>query len=325
VNSGLLRILVLTLYSGEQEFDRCRASVAAQKPGPIEHRAIKNLPNHEAHRLLYTTITEEREVFDVFVKLDADMVLAQDGTLAKIAHQFRSTADLDHLVLGIADWYTGADIIGLHAFSGRVSWQKNDDQLFVDPDPAFPGRKLVVPHPNPEVAFHSPDPSPFQAFQFGVHRAMKACQRNIARPDAQPHSARVQWSYLNRVWRNLERHGDRRLALAVLGADLVFSGLTPDDAGDRRDPATRAAYESVEAFETGAILNRLEPHWRSPARRFRRWMTAMDRSMVALVAVRLLRDAATWPIRSLKRVRQRRASGDWTGRRVQSGGTAQGR
>ena len=45
-------VLVLTLYSGENEYERCRAAVRDQRSVRCEHVVFEHLPNKEAHDLL---------------------------------------------------------------------------------------------------------------------------------------------------------------------------------------------------------------------------------------------------------------------------------
>jgi hypothetical protein len=300
------RAQVLTMFSGEREYGQCVASVQAQDHPSVDHRIFSHLSNREAHQALYRTIMRERDRFDVFVKLDADMVLAHESVLSGVCEAFRRTANLDHLVLGVADWFTSTDIIGLHAFSSRVNWEIGNDRVFVDPDPQFAGAKLVLPAPHPVIVHHSPDPSPFQAFQFGVHRGMKACQRGLRGEDRDPHAARIQWRYLEHLWGHFLSDGDVRLGLAVIGADLVFGGLAPETPGDRQDPTMLAAFEDVESMGAEEILRRVNPNWSSRRLRFERWTSAMGEPMFRLVAFKACRDAFTWPYRILRSLFQRR-------------------
>ena len=313
MTAGRPRALVLSMYAGEQEFESCREALGGQLSAAFTHLVIRDLPNRQAHAELYRSIMAERANYDVFIKLDADMVLTGRDALSRIVACFERVSDLDHLVFGVADWFTGTDIIGLHAFSNRVSWETSDDRLFVDPDPHFPGRKLVVAHPRPALVEHSPNPSPFQAFQFGVHRGVKACQRGISAGSRQPHAARVHWSYLGRLWRHYRLDGDYRLGLAVLGADLVLGGFSAAEPGDRHDGDLRTAYEEVRALSEEDLRKRLEPVWSGWLTRQLRWLRAMDRSMALAVAARGARDAVTWPVRSLRRTRSNRFALSLTG------------
>lgn len=293
------RVLVLTLYSGEREFDRCRSSLESQDYSRREHRVFERLPNVEAHRRLYATIMAEAEAYDLFFKLDADMVLADDGVLSDLVGVFERQPGLDHLVVAVSDWMTDSRIIGAHLFSNRVRWRRHEETLYVDPDPEFPGRKAVIEHPSRDLIFHAGDPSPLQAFHFGAHRALQASQVHRGLGDARPHNARVQWSYLERVWRHYDACGDRRLGLAMLAADMVFKKGLPATANEYSDPALLAAFEEASGLDDSRIRSLLEERWGSRSARRRSWLRALGPGKTALVAARGLRDVAAAAARRL--------------------------
>ncbi len=120
--------------------------------------------------------------------------------LGDLVRVFEERSELDHLVVAVTDWMTDSHIIGAHVFSNRVRWKRHKETLYVDPDPEFPGRKLVIDDPSRDLILHAGDPSPLQAFHFGAHRALQASQVYRRLRDARPHNARVQWQYLDRVW-----------------------------------------------------------------------------------------------------------------------------
>lgn len=299
------RILVLTLASGENEFAECRRSVGVQVGVSTEHVLFEEMENAEAHAALYRTIMDRADEADLFLKLDADMVLADEGVLERIAGYFERDPELDHLVLGVEDWFTDSTIIGVHAFSSRVRWRPDASGLFTDPDPVFPGRKLVVERPLPPVVHHGPDPSPFQAFFFGVHRAMKASQRPFAWHHRQLFGARANWQMLVRLWRHAQKDPDPRLGLALWGADLVLRGRLPASAVNRSDPALVGAFESARELGREEIDARLASRWCSwPARQIT-WCRGMGATMTLAVGLRAIRDRLTAPVRAVRRARQR--------------------
>jgi hypothetical protein len=69
---------------------------------------------------------------------------------------------------------------------------------------------------------HSPDPSPYQAFRYGIHRALKAVPD---RRKKDPRRSVLPWSLLKNIWRAYCRHGDARRLTALIGAETVLSGL----------------------------------------------------------------------------------------------------
>jgi hypothetical protein len=291
-------VLVLTLYSGEAEFGRCRNSLENQSYTSWEHRLFEGLPNAEAHARLYQTVMAERGNHDLFLKLDADMILADREVLADLVQVFERRPRLDHLVFAVTDWMTESQIIGAHLFSNRVHWNKHRETLYVDPDPEFPGEKVMVMNPPRDLVLHASDPSPLQAFHFGAHRALQASQAYRGLLDSRPHDARIQWQYLDRVWRHFERTGDSRLGLAMLAADMVFRRELPATASEYSDPALITAFEHVSKIEGPDILARLEQRWATSAKRNRTWRRALGPTRFSLVVGRSLRDAAATAVKA---------------------------
>ncbi len=217
------RILILTLYSEENEFERCRRSVEEQDYCHWEHKIFSGLSNKAAHRALYSEIMKRSSEFDLFLKLDADMVLCHDRIFRDIISYFARYRDLDHAIFAVRDFMTQRPIMGLHVFSKRAVWTTFEHRIFVDSNPQIPGKRMHVWDDPAPIALHSPDPSPEQAFFFGVHHALKALQQS-RNSDFRPMQALKQWKTLDKVWKHYLRTLDRRLALALYGAELVRRG-----------------------------------------------------------------------------------------------------
>lgn len=308
-------VLVLTLYSGEAEYQRSCASLASQSFAAWEHRVFEHLTNAEAHARLYETVMTESGKFRLFLKLDADMVLADDKVLADLVQVFDQRPALDHLVVAVTDWMTDSRIIGAHLFSNRVTWRRHAETLYVDPDPEFPGDKLMVEAPPRDLIHHADDPSAFQAFHFGGHRALQACQTYRGLRDARPHNALVQWQYLDQVWRHFDRTDDRRLGLAILAADMVFRRELPATVNEYSDPALRAAFESADELDVREIRERLGARWGTDDDRRRTWSRALGPAKRCLVAARRVRDAGATVVKTvLRRTPNPVTIGDRSGR-----------
>lgn len=256
------RILVLTLYSGENEFERSCASLRAQTHRNFDHKVLRYLPNADAHRDLYETIMRKRLEYDLFLKLDADMLLANVNVLNTVMAQFAKTPDLDHLIVPCDDFMTGTSIIGVHCFSTRVRWEPNPDGLFLDPSPQRPGRRIIMSRPSPTWFLHSPDPSPLQAFHFGAHRCLKLVQRNRPAERTRTEAIRTQWTALRQVWERFLSDRDLRHGLALAAAHGVITGEIESGAHDYSDPSLRAAFSKAERLSTETLFEKLAPHWR---------------------------------------------------------------
>ena len=252
-----VRVLVGTLYTGENEFEQSKRSLQRQTHGNWEQVVFKHLPNKEAHDRLYRTFMDHADDFDLFVKLDADMVFRSKTSLRTLVELFEAHPELDDALLAVRDWASDSLIMGLHAYSDRAVWTPSGEELFVDHSPAVPGKRLSTKGPPAPLVDHSPDPSPFQAFRFGVHRALKVVQRD--RSTLALFRSRMQWTLLNDVRRRFAETEHRRLGLIVAGAEEVFAGRATrseyDDAGDQLHERFCERYADLSANELTTALS----------------------------------------------------------------------
>lgn len=255
------RILIGTLHVDENEFDACKEALSAQTYTSRVHHVISGQPNAEAHRQLYRHFMDNRDDYELFIKLDADMVLRTPQTLAQIVGEFEKAPDLDHAVFLVHDWISDLSIIGMHVFSNRVSWDMTDEQLFVDPDPQRPGQKKIFTQSPSPVALHSPDPTPGQAFRFGVHRSSKILQPSRWWVDRA--QADFQWTLLTSILTSYQREGDRRRLLALLGAQWRMSGKQAGKPDSYTDARVAGAFDELAQDSDEALAARLSPAWRS--------------------------------------------------------------
>lgn len=267
-----MRVLVGTLYTGENEFEQCKHSLQQQTHSNWEQMVFKHLPNKEAHDRLYRTFMEHADDFDLFVKLDADMVFRSKRSLRALVDLFESESELDHALLAVRDWASDSLIMGLHAYSNRAVWTPSEESLFVDHSPSVPGKQLATKQPPAPLVDHSPDPSPFQAFRFGVHRALKVVQRN--RPTLDFFRSRMQWTLLRNVWRRFTETGHRRLGLILAGAEEVFSGNVTRAAYDDTGDALRRRFDRDYAGLGADALATTVPSWGEGA--FRQWKSYLN-------------------------------------------------
>lgn len=279
------RIQVLTLRSGENEFEACCASLSAQTLLPADHLVIADLPNAEAHAALYRAVMAGRSRYDLFLKLDADMVLNRPTALQEIAAFFAAEPDLDHIEVKVLDHFTGTLVNGVHVFSPRVEWRLDrHDPLFVDPAPSIPGRSRSDPPGLDHFVDHAPDPGPFQAFHFGYHRALKAWQPG--RRAKRLAWARAHWQALRDLRRNYERSRRPMLGLALIAADMVASGRLSGQSGEKEAPAVKAAFEEVAGLSAQEIANRVRA---MPLREMQWKATVLPGALSANAALRLRR------------------------------------
>jgi hypothetical protein len=175
----MARLLILTLSSGEAALPVLTRQLARQSFQDFEHEVISNLPNQTAHNRLYRTIMDRAASFDLFLKLDADMTLRADTSLAEAVRAIDEHRQVQHFAFRIWDCFTEEETLGVHFFRSGVSWGENADDLFVDPDPPNATQILWEGPPAPFVN-HGEVVSDFECFSFGVHKFLKVAQRGRA-------------------------------------------------------------------------------------------------------------------------------------------------
>ena len=117
-----MKLLIGTMRTIENEFDQCVAAIRKQKGCDFEHFVIENMPHKEAHQALYNRFMENASTFDVFVKVDADMVITRDDFFAKLASRFVSAPAMDQLTVAIHDFFPDRITEGLHSWRNTVRW-----------------------------------------------------------------------------------------------------------------------------------------------------------------------------------------------------------
>jgi len=100
------RILVGTLYAGENEFEECLASIKRQTYRGWSHFVIRDLPKQEAHKKLYQTFMNRADEFDLFIKVDSDMVIENENLFKGIAARFKGDPSLEQLSIAVKDFFT---------------------------------------------------------------------------------------------------------------------------------------------------------------------------------------------------------------------------
>ena len=234
----VMRLLVGTLYTIENEIDRCVASIEMQRGVSFEHFILKDLPNKEAHDTLYRRFMDNADAFDLFVKVDADMVLTRDTLFLEMTKKFEAIPCLEDLNIAVHDFYTDQLIFGLHAYRNTVRWPESDENLFVDACPlVHPDARLDDMEDLAPAAWHCPSPSPFQAFHYGVQKAVKLVQPD--RENKLTGYLHFYWGVINRLHTVFYRTQDIRIGFAALGAEIGLRGGISPARLSYNDPALK--------------------------------------------------------------------------------------
>lgn len=244
----MIKVLIITLYSGENEYEQCCRSVKEQQGFIIEHKVIKNLPKQQAHQELYEKFNNNRSNFDYFAKLDADMMFSHSKALDNIIKKFNKNIDI--VSATVHDGITDSDMQSFNIFSSRCLFSSDtNDSLFTD--------SLEIKHKGQHISYvdvdrnilHAFNPSPFQAFMFGVHRSLKVVQFGNETPKV--NNSYYQLKILNQAYLNYKNTGSVHARNALLGATLVFQGII----------STQNLYQKkdyIDIFEKYMLRERLD-------------------------------------------------------------------
>lgn len=218
------KILIITLYSGESEFDKCMCAIKSQQTDCyVAVHVIRNKGNVEAHHALYTKIMDETNNFDFFVKLDADMVLQNRGSLQAVLALI-AQSDADILSIPVYDYITNTMIWGLNVYRSGLIWEL-DEELFTDQQhlKSKCNFKRVKLERSESLVTHCPDPSDYQAYAFGVHRASKVLQKS--KKDYLLGHALGQINIIFSIFKEVKKGGDKKRVYALIGAFHIFTGM----------------------------------------------------------------------------------------------------
>lgn len=220
-----IKVKIITMYCGESEFEQCVEMVNSQKCDFIFDQVfIKNKANAEAHNELYKIIMDESDVYDYFVKLDADMVLNNETALQRLMTVV-TDSDADIFSIPVHDYMTDSMIWGLNVYRSGVKWLLGTDDLFTDQQRL--NGKFISAKKNLTVqeslVSHAEDPNEFQAFVFGVHRASKVIQS-----ESYSFLLGHAWGQINTLFKVVEAYNksnEIKRAYAIIGAYYTLKKL----------------------------------------------------------------------------------------------------
>ncbi len=245
-----MRILVGTLHANENELEECLAAIRSQTHAAHDSFVISGKPNKEAHDELYQTFMKRAAEVDLFIKIDADMVLTRNTFFEEVAGRFSAAPDLDHLLIAVHDWMTDRQIMGLHVYRSSHRWNIGNEAYFVDMLDADhcleKDRDRLAP-----AAMHCGNPSPFQAFHFGLHKAVKFTQ--LTRKDINLAQRETHWRHFKSLERHYRKTKERRLGLARLGFLHAIAHRFDARHVDYSCAESRAAFERYETLDMSGL------------------------------------------------------------------------
>ena len=281
----MMRILVGTLYCGENEFDDCRAAIHSQTHVQWDHFVIANKPNKEAHQSLYSEFMSRADEFDFFVKVDADMVLTRPTVFEEIVSWMEAHPDIDDLQIAVDDFFSDQLIAGMHAFRSGVRWNQDAEQVFVDDWPVPVQRRHTDFCQLAPAALHCPNPSAFQSLHFGMHKGIKVVEAD-QQGRRRGHAMFYHLTNIERTFQHYRRSGDPRLGYASIGAELALQRELTAEHIDYSHPLAAEHLQAYLPLKKEALLAEVLTLRRRSGRFFKGRKTHLLKGKIRQAAIR---------------------------------------
>jgi len=236
------KIFIGTLEHGESEFEECLESIQKQQRINFEHKIIRNLPEHKAHKFLFDSWEKVRQSYDAFVKIDADNILIDSKGIFNM-YQLMKEKMGSGIQVRCIDYFSKQLVPGPTMFSTQVEFKRAKRKLFPDHVDSNHSRMLK----NEEVlaiepiGFHAKYPNPRQSFFYGFHRELKG-QRDL----------------INNLYRNWIDERDEARRWAVIGALDASKFIIMKWAFDSRFVFYRYSKLRKETFTDQVIVHEFE-------------------------------------------------------------------
>jgi hypothetical protein len=244
-----MRILVITLATIENEFEECVASIARQTYRNFHHLVLRDLPSMEANRALYGTFLQRADEFDLLIRVDADMVIENDHLFEWVVEQMCARPSLQMVSIDVHDFFVDGLISGLHTYRNTVQFPLDDP---IQPDHVrVPRGRVWIERSRLGYGIrHCKNPSTLQSLHHGIHRGVKM-REWIRRGGVR----RIHWYawMIQRIWTNFAVRGDRRLALALLGAQLGLRGVFAVEHLDHHTELPKRVLQATEQLDDAAL------------------------------------------------------------------------
>jgi hypothetical protein len=225
-----MHIYVGTLYSGENEFADCVTSIEAQSYNNYRHFVIKGLPQKEAHDKLFRDFIESGS--DLLIHVGPDMVLMDDSLFSQVVNFFTENPHVQHYEIMVYDCLACQMIWGLNIYHD-IELGERDENVFTDFLPIDPGRKVSDYGNLAPAAWHCPNPSLFQSFHYGAHKAVKIME-SVRR--GMTEKAEYYRDIIRNIHKNYTKHQDNRRAACLMGARFAIDRKLKSEHLNYTDP-----------------------------------------------------------------------------------------
>jgi hypothetical protein len=176
----MTKVLFLIMYSGEGDYELCKESVYAQEGILPTIYEVKHHPMQEAHKMIYSYWNKHKDEYDMFVKLDADCVLANNTKAIDVYNAMQLRTNLAGLGIWTQDFVRNRLIPAL-IFGNRhctfnienVTSKAAFDTSVYQIEPGYVFDDTSIANALAPAAFHGYHSTPMQTFAQGVKRRIR--------------------------------------------------------------------------------------------------------------------------------------------------------
>jgi hypothetical protein len=144
----------------------------------------------------------------------------------------------------------------LNSYRSTIKWKPAQENLFIDDFPPVPKNRRIGSWEELEPAgIHCKNPSPLQAFHYGVHKGLKFIQPGIG--EKLISKAHLNWEKIERTYAHFKRNRDTRLGFALLGAELALKGNFLADHLDYSNPYMKLVFSRYADYSIPQIQSEI--------------------------------------------------------------------
>jgi hypothetical protein len=181
------------------------------------------------------------------------MVIARNTFFEEVIEYLYEKPDVDDLEILIHDFFTDTLIFGLHVYSNRYVWKKNDEKIFVDIPQNNQFKYIKDTNRLVPAAYHCPNPSDFQSFHFGVHKAIKVMQRG--REGVDNKFLAGHWSNVSIIRERFLNSRNLTVGFAALGAEIALRRWFDFRQTDYNNQKLISAFTRVKDFQVKDMVS----------------------------------------------------------------------
>lgn len=154
-DAQLARVLALILHAGEPTLSAAIRGINSQEGVSTRYMVWGNFSEQEAHRRLFRAVWAERDKYDFFAKVDADMELLHPQLLLAATKTLDRYPTLGGVTVWVDDWITQERIEGFHVWRTGARWFRRPPRLWVEMPRSNIVRRLVISSPPIPLISHA--------------------------------------------------------------------------------------------------------------------------------------------------------------------------